>query len=65
MLTRLSHSSMGDGIPLSECLYGSRGAVARESKGSAFTGDGSGVGTLTRGSLSCEEISESRAVMKE
>jgi hypothetical protein len=40
--------------------------VAREIvKGSAFTGDGSGVGTLTRGSLSFEEMSESRAVMKE
>ena len=57
---------MGDGIPLSGCLYGSRGVGAREIvKGSAFTGDGSGVGTLTRGSLSCEEMSESRAVMKE
>ena len=53
-------------MPLSGCLYGSRGVVAREIvKGRAFTGDGSGVGTLTRGSLSCEEMSESRAVMKE
>ena len=30
-----------------------------------FAGDGSGVGTLTRGSLSCEEMSESRAAEKE
>jgi hypothetical protein len=62
---RLSQSSMGDGTLLSGCLYGSRGAVAREIVKGTFTGDGLGVGPLTRGSLSCEEMSRSRAVMKE
>jgi len=39
--------------------------VARENVKGTFTGDGLGVGPLTRGSLSCEEMSKSRAVMKE
>lgn len=32
--------------------------------GGAFAGDGSGVRTLTRGSLSCEEMAVSRALEK-
>ena len=61
MLTRLSHSSIGDGIPFTGCLRGSREPIdPRQVANRGLRGDGSGVGTPARRSLSVEEMEMSR-----